>query len=345
MKIKYLILLLPIIMIFSTVTYSQQATEENVIQPDVQSPVSPEVQKEEIVTAALKAVSFNNGVNTFVNSKVKFELIAKDNIATDKILYILDGGNELEYREPFTIYDEGKHTISYYSIDKVGNKEDIKTFKVIVDNTPPVVNVAVSAPVIKSGDKLYASKNFTFTIDAKDALSGVQSLEYSFDKTSYQPYLTAFTIPVEGAITLSIKATDNVANYTEKFVMTAKDENGNPIDLTDGNVAVYVDNKAPLVEIRADKEFLEKDGKKVATVDYNYTVSASDTESGLSSILVRVDGKGEFKAYTGTIKFDTNGEHMIEAKAIDKVGNVSSTAILSVFVDVIAPETLIKSVE
>ncbi|HOR93654.1 MAG TPA: hypothetical protein PLZ38_06770, partial [Spirochaetota bacterium] len=87
MKIKYLILLLPIIMIFSTVTFSQQATEENVIQPDVQSPVSPEVKKEEIVTAALKAVSFNNGVNTFVNSKVKFELIAKDNIATDKILY------------------------------------------------------------------------------------------------------------------------------------------------------------------------------------------------------------------------------------------------------------------
>ncbi|HPK45843.1 MAG TPA: hypothetical protein PLV62_12750, partial [Spirochaetota bacterium] len=157
MKIKYLILLLPIIMIFSTVTFSQQATEENVIQPDVQSPVSPEVKKEEIVTAALKAVSFNNGVNTFVNSKVKFELIAKDNIATDKILYKLDAGNELEYKEPFTIYDEGKHTISYYSIDKVGNKEDMKTFKVIVDNTPPVVNVAVSAPVIKSGDKLYAS--------------------------------------------------------------------------------------------------------------------------------------------------------------------------------------------
>jgi len=36
---------------------------------------------------------------------------------------------------------------------------------------------------------------------------------------------------------------------------------------------------------------------------------------------------------------------MIEAKAIDKVGNISSTAVLSVFVDVIAPETLIKSVE
>ncbi|NMB65247.1 MAG: hypothetical protein GYA16_10320, partial [Spirochaetes bacterium] len=234
MKIKYVIWLLPIVLVFSSLTFSQQTTQENVVQPDVQSPTSHEVKKEEIATAALKAVSFNNGVNTFVNSKVKFELFSKDNVATDKILYKLDAGNELEYKEPFAIYEEGKHVISYYAIDKVGNKEDPKAFKVVVDNTPPVVNVSVSAPVIKSGDKFYASKNFTFVVEAKDALSGVQSLEYSIDKTNYQPYLTPFTIPVEGNISLSIKAMDNVTNYTEKYTMVAKDENGNPINLTDG---------------------------------------------------------------------------------------------------------------
>ncbi|MGB4267757.1 MAG: Ig-like domain-containing protein [Spirochaetota bacterium] len=345
MKIKYVIWLLPIVLVFSSLTFSQQTTQENVVQPDVQSPVSPEVKKEEIATAALKAASFNNGVSTFVNSKVKFELVSKDNVATDKILYKIDAGNELEYKEPFAIYEEGKHVISYYAVDKVGNKEDSKAFKVIVDNTPPVINVSVSAPVIKSGEKLYASKNFTFVIEAKDALSGVQSVEYSIDKNNYQPYLTPFTIPVEGDINLSIKAMDNVTNYTEKYTMVAKDENGNPINLTDGNVSIFVDNKAPVVEIKPDKELLDKNGRKVATADYSYTISASDAESGLSSILYRLDGKGEFKTYTTAIKFDTNGEHMIEAKAVDKVGNVSPVAVLSVFVDIIAPDTTIKAIE
>ncbi|MEW6525761.1 MAG: hypothetical protein AB1444_03725 [Spirochaetota bacterium] len=345
MKTKYVIWLLPIVLVFSSLTFSQQTTQENVVQPDVQSPASPEVKKEEIATAALKATSFSNGVSTFVNSKVKFELVSKDNVATDKILYKLDAGNELEYKEPFAIYEEGKHVISYYGVDKVGNKEDPKAFKVVVDNTPPVVNVSVSAPVIKSGTKLYASKNFTFVVEAKDALSGVQSVEYSIDKNNYQPYLTPFTIPVEGDISLSIKAMDNVTNYTEKYTMVAKDENGNPINLTDGNVSIFVDNKAPIVEIKPDKELLDKNGRKVATSDYSYTISASDAESGLSSILYRLDGKGEFKAYTGAIKFDTNGEHLIEAKAVDKVGNVSPVAVLSVFVDIIAPDTTIKAIE
>ncbi len=345
MRIKYVIWLLPLVLVFSSLTFSQQTTQENVVQPDVQSPASPEVKKEEIATAALKAASFTNSVSTFVNSKVKFELVSKDNVATDKILYKLDAGNELEYKEPFAIYEEGKHVISYYAVDKVGNKEDSKAFKVVVDNTPPVINVSVSAPVIKSGTKLYASKNFTFVIEAKDALSGVQSVEYSIDKNNYQPYLTPFTIPVEGDINLSIKAMDNVTNYTEKYTMIAKDENGNPINLTDGNVSIFVDNKAPVVEIKPDKELLDKNGRKVATADYSYTISASDAESGLSSILFRLDGKGEFNAYTGAIKFDSNGEHMIEAKAVDKVGNMSPVAVLSVFVDIIAPDTTIKAIE
>lgn len=345
MKVKYLIWLLPIILVFSSLTFSQQSTNENVVQPDVQSPVSSEVKTEEIATAALKAVSFNNGVSTFVNSKVKFELTSKDNVATDKILYKLNADSELEYKEPFSIYEEGKHVISYYAIDKVGNKEDPKSFKVIVDNTPPAVNVSVSAPVIKSGDKLYASKNFTFVVEAKDTLSGVQSVEYSIDKSNYQPYLTPFTIPADGDISLSIKAMDNVTNFTEKYTMVAKDENGNPINLTDSNVSIFVDNKAPIVEIKPDKELLDKNGIKVATADYSYTISASDAESGLSSILVRLDGKGEFKTYTGAIKLDTNGDHLIEAKAVDKVGNVSPVAVLSVFVDIIAPDTTIKAIE
>lgn len=342
MKVNRVLLLMAMVVVASSVSFSQTA---DVTSPDVQSPVSPEVKKEEIATAALKAASFNDGVNTFVNSKVQFELFSRDNVATDRILYAINAGAEIVYTAPFAIYEEGRHSIAYYSIDKIGNKEEPKAFRVIVDNTAPVVNVSVTAPVVRSGNILYASRNFSFIIEAKDARSGVSSIQYSLDKTNYQPYITPFSIPVDGNITLSITAMDNVANFTERYSMTARDENGNEISLADGNVALFVDNRSPIVAISPDKELLDRAGKKIATADYTYTISASDQESGVSSILVRLGGKGEFKPYTGALKFDTNGDHLIEARAIDKVGNVSTTAVLSVFVDIIAPETTIKTIQ
>ena len=42
--------------------------------------------------------------------------------------------------------------------------------------------------------------------------------------------------------------------------------------------------------------------------------------------------------------FTSNGHHKIEAIAKDKVGNVSKTAVLDVFVDVIPANTNIKMV-
>ncbi|MGL4369637.1 MAG: OmpL47-type beta-barrel domain-containing protein, partial [Spirochaetota bacterium] len=67
-------------------------------------------------------------------------------------------------------------------------------------------------------------------------------------------------------------------------------------------------------------------------------------ESGVKMIMVRADGKGDFVPYEKEVFFTTNGDHYIEAKAIDAVGNVSDTVILSVYVDVIPPKTSVETV-
>jgi hypothetical protein len=64
----------------------------------------------------------------------------------------------------------------------------------------------------------------------------------------------------------------------------------------------------------------------------------------LTSLLVKIDEKGEFVPYTKEIQFNTNGEHTIEAKSIDKVGNVSSIATYTVFVDTLPPDSKIDAV-
>jgi hypothetical protein len=338
---------------FSTVSFSQEEpaeTEETMedaaVTPDTESPESEELSKEEVIaTDAEKAASHFDGLNHYVNSRVKFELSVKDNLLADKVMYKIDEEEEKVYESPFRLMEEGKHNISYYGVDRVGNTEDMKYFKVVVDNTAPELSVTASQPVVKSGDKYYASQAFSFSVDAKDNASGVKQVEYSFDGTSYTEYVAPFTFNSTGDSSLQLKAMDNVLNKTEKHLLKVVDENGNPQELEGDSVAIYVDNTPPVVDIKADKEFMDKDGKKVASVDYTYEVTATDTESGVANLQVRLDGKGNFVKYTGPIKFSKNGEHLIEAKSIDKVGNESAVKLLSVYVDVIPPESMIRTVE
>jgi len=110
------------------------------------------------------------------------------------------------------------------------------------------------------------------------------------------------------------------------------------------DIKITVDKTAPVVEIKADKEFFKKDNLLVASKDFKYSITAQDSESGVKSIYYRIDNKSDYILYTGEIIFNTNGMHKIEAIAKDAVGNISSTAILEVYVDVIPADTNIKMV-
>jgi hypothetical protein len=67
---------------------------------------------------------------TYVSTETEFSLDAVDNLlgsGVKDIWYKLDSGLWQTYDIPFTIDSCGSHTIFYYSIDKAGNEDDIKT--------------------------------------------------------------------------------------------------------------------------------------------------------------------------------------------------------------------------
>jgi hypothetical protein len=295
-------------------------------------------------TVTLQAKTFFDGVSTYANSKVHFKLNTTDNMMLDKTEYKVNGTDTVTYEKPFTLDDEGKYTITYFGTDKLGNREDEKMFRVIIDNTAPEVVFTTNKPVIKIGDKYFGSKTMAFTVNAKDAASGVSRTDYSINGKDYTEYVTSFSISTDGDVELKAKSVDNVANLTENFTLKLIDDTGKEVEIKDGMVKIFMDNVPPTIELKSDKEFVQKDGKNIASTEFKYSVAATDNESGVATILVRVDGKGDFEAYKGDITFATNGEHLIEAKALDKMGNVSNTAILSVFVDVLAPQTTIETV-
>src|SRR4030042_3033855 len=131
-------------------------------------PVKIETEKKEQIVLAATAKAYSDGKTTFVNSKVQFKVTASDDFALDKIEYKIDEGVPVVFENPFSLDTEGPHTIRYYGIDKVGNKEPDKAYRVVVDNTGPVIVVTTSAPVKKVVDKIYFTKNILFSVTTND---------------------------------------------------------------------------------------------------------------------------------------------------------------------------------
>ena len=292
---------------------------------------------------AVAAKTYSDGLNTYVSSRVKFKLSSKDNVEIEKIQYRIDKGEPALYKGPFSIESEGKHTISYYGIDRIGNTERVRLFEVIVDNTSPDTMLILSSSVLKANDKFFIPSNTSFTLAAKDASSGVSSLEYSINNGEYQSYSSAVSLPAENAVVLKLKASDNVNNINESFSLAFFNASGKKEVFSGSSVTLAVDSVVPAVAIKPVKDFIQSGEKNITSSDNSYTLTATDNESGIASVLYRVDGLGEFVPYLNDITLKSNGEHTIEAKAIDMVGNVSEVATLKVFVDMVPPETTIET--
>ncbi|GEM_PF-3266899 len=84
-----------------------------------------------------------DGNNGWYKQPVVITLDATDNV-DDSIdtLYSTNGGISYHlYTGPFTISTEGENHLAYFSVDGMGNSEDIQYINLKIDMTPPVVNV------------------------------------------------------------------------------------------------------------------------------------------------------------------------------------------------------------
>jgi hypothetical protein len=286
---------------------------------------------------------YNNGETVYINSKVKLKLSSKDNVTMGEIYYKINDGAATKYAEPISFDAEGKQKVSYYGIDLNGNTEMEKVYEVVVDKSAPEIIVSTSRPLYKSGEIVYFSKKYDFIVSSSDKLSGVSKNSYAINGES-KPYSASFTIQGKESADLTFTSVDNVNNATDEFTVTVVDAAGTETKSKVKSIKLTADNEAPTVKISSDKELKKIDETNIAKTDFVYSIAADDKGSGVKKILYRVDGKGEFISYTRAITFSTNGEHMIEAKAVDNVNNTGDLVILKVVVDMVPPETIIETI-
>ncbi len=205
---------------------------------------------------------------------------------------------------------EGRYFVKISASDRALNVSQPAIQDLMVDRTPPVIQILSGPPV------LGGNGNISFAYNVTDALSGVKSVECAFDnKANYAACVSPSAVmQADGAHKFFIRAYDNAGNMSES-----------QSDYT-------IDQTAPTVTItKYPPDFsMSKDG--------TFEFEGKDGNVVLTLFECSLDGS----AYTActTPKTYTNlaeGIHKFEVKGIDAVGNKSAPASRSWYVDTIAP--------
>jgi plastocyanin len=179
------------------------------------------------------------------------------------------------------------------------------------DTTAPTVTAQVSGDRNTAGDYRGAA---TVTVSATDAGSGVDTVEYQVDDTSFLPYTQPVTVTAIGDHSVQFRATDKAGNVSAvgsvAFTVVAPD----PSDTTAPTVASTVSGSR------------DTNGNYIGTA--TVTITAIDSGSGVARIEYNVDG-GAFTAYTAPVVVNTVGAHMVHFRATDVAGNTSAEQMAS----------------
>jgi len=134
-------------------------------------------------TLTIGSPQYTDGGDTYVTSSTPFTLAASDGTGSGvaSTEYRINLGSWTPYTGAFTLLGpDGIYVIDYRSTDNLGTVEPTNSETVTLDNTSPSVEV-VAPP---DG---YVYGQITIQIDAADAGSGVDYVEYSLDESTWIP--------------------------------------------------------------------------------------------------------------------------------------------------------------
>jgi large repetitive protein len=212
--------------------------------------------------------------------------------------YTLDGGARTTYAAPFAVSTAGRHRVTYWSVDHLGNVESPRAGYVNIDTSAPVTSATGLAVDDHSGWENTAQ---LVSLDATDSLSGVAATYYTLDGGSQQTYSGPFTIATDGHHVVTYWSVDATAN-------TEATRTG----------YVNIDRTAPITTptgLNAD----EHSGWR--NTAQTVGLAADDgTGSGVVSITYTLDGAGA-QTYLTSFNVNTTGQHPVTYFATDAAGN------------------------
>lgn len=229
---------------------------------------------------------------------------------------------------PLSYLKEGAHTLKYYSIDKLGNKENEQVFEFFIDKTPPLVVTEIMGNQFEVNGKTYTSGRTKFKLTAVDNKAGVKAVYYSIGNEEFKPYEKPFYLPaVSGNISIRYYAIDNVNNKS------SSNKNAGTNSMT----IPYVDLTGPVISHFYQGDKFQYDGVDYISPRTKIKLKGIDSESGFSKFTYAIDSAVNEVDYENYFTIDKAGEHKIGYTGYDYVEN-SNRKTFNVFVDDKAPE-------
>ncbi|KAJ1403223.1 hypothetical protein B484DRAFT_437445, partial [Ochromonadaceae sp. CCMP2298] len=234
-------------------------------------------------------------------------ILAKDQYAGVKHIYVsVNGAPYVPYSETLKFDADGQYEIKYYSVDNVGNMEEVKSYSFTMDLSTPNSKLAVKGKNLQ--DMLAPSSKIS--IASSDESSKVKDIWYSIDGGEDRRYLSELELSglTDGEHTISYYAVDNTSNKEE--VKT---------------YSFYLDKIAPEVKSTIVGDQYQSRGRVFVSTRSKVKLEATDNKSGVKKIFYTING-GTEKAYNEPFDLPkSKGKYEIKFFAEDKVGNTAAT--------------------
>jgi hypothetical protein len=272
---------------------------------------SPESYHNVVGVAKEKIISLSTKIYLTISDKLS---------GVNGTYYRFDDGKWREYVPntvlPLDQLNDGEHTLYYYSIDNVSNKEEEKKFEFYLDRTAPIMSADVLGDRFIVGDQVYFSGRTKLKLTAVDNKAGIKKTLYSVDGKDYQEYSEPFYLPSKSGVhIIRYYALDNMENEGAGNRNTKFDEYKHNVS------TVYVDLTGPALSYQYLEPKFVKGDTVFITGNTPIKLSAFDPESGLQKITYSVDGIADETTYNQPIKVTENGTHTINYFGYDNVNN------------------------
>ncbi|MBA3066445.1 LamG domain-containing protein, partial [bacterium] len=137
-----------------------------------------------------------NGIG-YISPDTKIILTSDDGewgVGVKEIKWNVDGGAWEVWQGQALQLQEGIHTIRYYSVDNLGNTEQMKTQTFYVDAAAPETAMTIAQPMLETEEKTYITSASSIILTAEDDLSGVAATKWKLDDYNWLEYAQPFTL-------------------------------------------------------------------------------------------------------------------------------------------------------
>jgi hypothetical protein len=261
--------------------------------------------------------------NTYVN------IAANDNLSgVKKIFYAIDDTIYKVYSGKLFSgnMSQGQHTIHYFAIDNVENKELLKSVEFYVDKTPPQVLEEIVGKTFYVNGKEFSAGTSRLKVSAIDNKAGVKEISYSINNGPLEKYDKPLILSsYKGNLIVKCFAIDNVGN-----------KGGYNTENNRNNSIPYVDIIAPWVGYSFSGPIFKTRDTTFISNKTGIVLQAKDDESGVQKIEYQIDTM-DLALYQKPLNLPYDKYHSITMYGYDNTDNLTRQE-FSVMIDTVGPQ-------